>query len=75
MPTMIDSRMQGQANLANDLQIQMQGNAASVRFTALVSGGSGRVMPDSARAYNITSGWRKDDGKWRVYYAEWKPGP
>ena len=57
------------------LQIQMQGDAASVRFTALVSGGSGRVMPDSARAYNITSGWRKDDGKWRVYYAEWKPGP
>jgi len=55
------------------LQIQMQGNQATVRFDVLLAGGSGRFLPDSARTYSITSGWRIEEGEWRVYYAQWKP--
>lgn len=55
------------------LHIQMQGDQASVRFDAILAGGSGRFLPDSAQAYSITSGWRIEEGEWRVYYAQWEP--
>ena len=55
------------------LRIQMQGEQASVRFDTILAGGSGRFLPDSARTYSITSGWRIEQGEWRVYYAQWEP--
>ena len=55
------------------LRIGMQGDQATVRFDALLAGGSGRFLPDSARTYSITSGWRIEGGEWRVYYAQWEP--
>lgn len=55
------------------LQIQMQGAQANVRFDAILAGGSGRFLPDSAQTYSITSGWRIEKGEWRVYYAQWEP--
>ena len=57
------------------LQVQILGSAATVRFTVLVSSGRGRFVPDSGHTYNITSGWREEEGQWRVYYAQWKPDP
>ena len=71
-------RMQalGKSNLSvttGPLQIQMQGDQANVRFDAILAGGSGRFLPDSAQTYSITSGWRIEDGEWRVYYAQWEP--
>ncbi|MGH8061910.1 MAG: nuclear transport factor 2 family protein [Pseudoxanthomonas sp.] len=55
------------------LQIQMQGDRAKVRFDTILAGGSARFLPDSAQTYSITSGWRIEDGEWRVYYAQWEP--
>ena len=55
------------------LQIQMQGDQASVRFDAILAGGSGRFLPDSAQGYSISSGWRIEKGEWRAYYAQWEP--
>ncbi len=55
------------------VEVELQGSRATVRFTVLVSGGSGRFLPDSAQAYSITSGWREENRDWQVYYAEWKP--
>lgn len=55
------------------VEVELQGSSATVRFTAVVSGGSGRYLPDSAQSYSITSGWREEAGRWKVYYAEWKP--
>lgn len=55
------------------LQIQMQGEQASVRFDTILAGGSGRLLPDSVQTYSITSGWRIEAGEWRVYYAQWQP--
>ncbi|MEO8364832.1 MAG: nuclear transport factor 2 family protein [Pseudoxanthomonas sp.] len=57
------------------LQIQIQGEQASVIFDVVVAGGNRRLLPDSARAYSITSGWRIEAGEWRAYYAQWEPMP
>lgn len=55
------------------VEIDMKSDRATLRFTALLTGGSGRFIPDSAQTYSITSGWRLEDGEWRIYYAQWKP--
>lgn len=54
-------------------EVQLQGDRATVRFSAVATGGSGRFVPDHAQAWDVTSGWRDEDGHWRLYYAEWKP--
>jgi hypothetical protein len=53
--------------------VDMKSEQATLRFTALLTGGNGRFIPDSAQTYSITTGWRLEDGQWRVYYAQWKP--
>ena len=57
------------------VEIEQEDGQATLRFTVLLTGGSGRFVPDSAQTYSITSGWRMEDGEWRVYYAQWKPNP
>lgn len=55
------------------LQLQMHGQSrATVRCTVALAGGSG-PLPRDARLYEVTSGWRMDDGQWRVVRAEWTP--
>ncbi|HEY5970942.1 MAG TPA: hypothetical protein VIT22_03045 [Pseudoxanthomonas sp.] len=66
----------GKANVGastGPLEVEIQGDRAIVRFSAALTSGSGRFLPDSAQAYAITSGWRTEDGEWRVYYAQWEP--
>jgi hypothetical protein len=55
------------------VEIDMKSEQATLRFTVLLTGGSGRFPPDNAQTYSIISGWRLEDGQWRVYYAQWKP--
>ena len=44
---------------------------ATVSFSAALTGGSGGVLPDSARVYQVRTGWRLQDGDWRVTSADW----
>ncbi len=55
------------------LEVDLHGDRATVRFTALLSGGRSRVLPERMQAYAVTTGWRDERGEWRLYYAEWKP--
>jgi len=55
------------------VEIEMKSGQATLRFTVLLTSGQGRFLPDSAQTYSITSGWRREDSEWRVYYAQWKP--
>jgi ketosteroid isomerase-like protein len=57
------------------LDVQMHGEQATVRFVALTTGGSGRLLPDRARGYRVVSQWQLEDGQWRVYHAEWVVDP
>lgn len=54
------------------LEVRVEGESATVKFSVLLTGGSGGLLPDSAQAYTITSGWRQQQGQWRVYYAQWE---
>lgn len=59
--------------LPGPLDIELQGDHARVRFSAVLSGGSGRLLPDSAQAWQVDTGWRLVDGEWRMTSADWTP--
>ena len=59
--------------MAGPLQVRMQPGHASVRFEAALTGGSGSILPDAARLYSVETGWRLDDGNWRLTSVDWKP--
>ena len=56
------------------LQVEMRGERhATVRFTAIASGGRGGLLPEDGQVYEVASGWRMDDGDWSMTSAEWSP--
>ena len=59
--------------LPGPLDIELQDAHARVRFSAVLSGGSGRLLPDSARAWQVDTGWRLVDGDWLMTSADWTP--
>ncbi len=69
-------QMLGRSNIGatlGPLDVDLQGDRATVRFSAVLTAGAGSRLPDSVGAYSITSGWRREDDEWRVYYAQWEP--
>lgn len=56
------------------LDVAMGGGHATVDFSAVVTGGAGRALPDAARIYAVRTAWRVEDGQWRLVSAEWSPG-
>ena len=54
-------------------RMEQQVSSARVSFSAVLTGGSGRFLPDAAQSYAIITGWRVEDGDWRLYYAQWEP--
>lgn len=46
---------------------------ATVRFSVLLVGGSGALVPERGDMQELVSGWRDEDGQWQVYSAHWKP--
>jgi hypothetical protein len=55
------------------LEIAIQGDRASVDFSVVLTGGAGGLVPERAQGYSIKTGWRIEDGEWRLFLAEWKP--
>ena len=55
------------------MEVTLRGERAQVDFDAVVTGGAGGLLPERAQAYRISSGWREEDGEWRVFSADWKP--
>jgi hypothetical protein len=54
------------------LDINLREQHATVRFTAAMTGGAG-LLPDSGQVYDVETGWRLEDGEWRLVNAAWKP--
>jgi ketosteroid isomerase-like protein len=54
------------------IDVELQGDRASVRVTATVTGGSGGLLPERGAVYAITSGWRKEGSQWRCINARWE---
>lgn len=55
------------------LQVEMGQDHADVRFQAMLRGGSGALLPDSAQLYDVDSSWRLENGDWKLYHARWTP--
>jgi len=55
------------------LQIEIAGQSATLRFTAAMTGGSGALLPESGQVYDVTTGWRDEDGDWKLLSIDWKP--
>lgn len=55
------------------IDVELMGNRARAAFTAATRGGAG-WLPDRARVYRVTTGWRLDDGEWKLISAEWEEG-
>ena len=61
-------------SIVGPLDVQMQGDDhARVRFDAALTGGSGALLPDAARVWSVDTGWRMEDGEWRMTSAGWEP--
>jgi len=55
------------------LDITMHGeDRATVKVDAILTGGSGGLLPESGNHVRIDSGWRQEDGDWRCITATWR---
>ena len=55
------------------LSIEMLESHARVEVEVVVSGGAGRLLPERAQAYSISSAWRDGEDGWQVVEASWEP--
>ena len=62
------------ANLG-PLQIQMRERNATVRFTAVLTGGRGALLPETGQVYRVETGWRLEGDAWRLTSAHWQADP
>jgi hypothetical protein len=53
-------------------EVELFEGRASVRFTAVATGGQGALLPQSARVWNVETAWRDDGDEWRLISAQWK---
>lgn len=54
------------------LEVELIGDRAKVGFTAVATGGEG-WMPERAQVYQVSTGWRLEDGDWKLISARWEP--
>ena len=53
--------------------LQLQGERAQVRLRVIATGGAG-LLPERGRTWEFDSAWRRSDGRWQVFNAEWREG-
>ncbi|CAN4279425.1 nuclear transport factor 2 family protein [Pseudoxanthomonas sp. LjRoot125] len=53
------------------LEVRVDGDNATASFHVLLTGSSGRLLPEQARTYDVTTAWRREEGEWRIYHAQW----
>ncbi|MEO7917338.1 MAG: nuclear transport factor 2 family protein [Dokdonella sp.] len=52
--------------------IAVDGSRATITQAATLTGSSGGWLPERGSVYMVTSGWRKDDGDWKLIQANWQ---
>lgn len=55
------------------VEVELHGERATARFTAVATGGSGGLLPERGQLYDVTTGWRREGDDWRITSADWKP--
>ena len=54
------------------LDVKLYEQRATVSFTAALSGGEG-LLPSRVQVYDVDTGWRLDEGEWKLISAKWTP--
>lgn len=54
------------------VEVELFDGRATVRFTAVATGGQGALLPESARIWQVETAWRMDGGDWRLLSAHWQ---
>lgn len=68
--TLMLLRQQRVGVVIGPVEVQIQGDRASARFDALVTGAS-RFVPEGLEARRVETVWRRDDDEWRLVSADW----
>ncbi len=53
------------------IDIDVQGDRATARLIATLTGGQGGLIPERGAIYSINSGWRRDGKDWICFAATW----
>lgn len=53
--------------------LELQGERARVRLRVAATGGAG-LLPERGQTWEFDSAWRRVDGRWQVFNAEWREG-
>jgi ketosteroid isomerase-like protein len=54
------------------IDVDLQGDRATVGVTVTLTGGSGGLLPEHGSIYSIVSGWKREGGEWKCFNATWK---
>ncbi len=53
-------------------ELRVEGIRATITLSATLTGRSGGRVPERGSVYSLTTGWRKDDGDWKLVQASWQ---
>lgn len=53
--------------------LELQGDRARVRLRVAATGGAG-LLPERGQTWEFDSAWRRVDGRWQVFNADWREG-
>lgn len=54
--------------------VELRGEGEAIaRFSVLATGGSGGLLPEQGQVYQVQTGWRLQDGDWKLLNASWTP--
>ena len=54
--------------------VELRGEGEAIaRFSVLATGGSGGLLPEQGQVYQVQTGWRLQDGDWKLLNASWAP--
>ena len=69
--TLMSMRSKNVGVTLGPIEVKLYGDRATASFTAAIRGGPG-FLPEQAQVYAIDTGWRMDDGDWKLISAAWK---
>ena len=54
--------------------VELRGEREAIAcFSVLATGGSGGLLPEQGQVYQVQTGWRLQDGDWKLLNASWTP--
>lgn len=54
-------------------ELRIDGDRGFVKLRVVAAGGAG-LLPERGQTWELDTVWRRADGAWRVYNAEWREG-